>query len=247
MKIVYGSDIHLEYREYRVHPDLSGDVLVLAGDITQINQLQERHNVAFFKRLADQFKHIIYVAGNHEFFEGDLQDIKKLKAFYNLPNLHVLNNECKVIDGVQFIGGTGWTSFNGLDAATMQNATRVISDFRKIKNHGALFNPYHWLEEHDKFIKFLKSVDYGKYKNVVVSHHSPSPLTASERHKDDQISNGCYCANLLSYVQDIDYWIYGHAHDGIDVEYNGCKIISNIRGYPNEAIFNNFEFKSFEI
>lgn len=247
MKITYASDMHLEYREYRVHPDLSGDVLVLAGDIVQINQLHEKHVALFFNTVADRFNHVIYVAGNHEFFDGDLSDVVKLKNFYKLDNLHILNNECLVIDDIQFIGGTGWTSFNELDARTIMTANKFLSDFRRITVGNERFNTYAWLEEHDKFIKFLAGVDYNKYTNVVVSHHSPSVITASPHHQDDFESNGCYCADLLKYINNVSYWIYGHAHDGLDVEYNGCKIVSNIRGYPNEEIFNTFEFKSFYI
>ena len=63
MKINYVSDLHLEFGPMEIEPD-AGDVLVLAGDI------DIKCQVDWINSIASKFDHVIYVLGNHEFFDG---------------------------------------------------------------------------------------------------------------------------------------------------------------------------------
>ena len=77
------SDIHLEFGDF-VIPPVDGDdetVLVLAGDIT----VGDKHK-NFILDACDQFKHVIYVHGNHEYYRNEYNSvIKKWKSIAEHP------------------------------------------------------------------------------------------------------------------------------------------------------------------
>ncbi len=246
MKIDYVSDLHLEKSPLRLPPSDS-DVLVLAGDIYHVSLFD--YNISgFFEDISKKYKHVIYVPGNHEYFDSDISIIKSLKQFCeNYKNVYLLDNEIKIIDDVQFICGTGWTHFNSLDAGTMKQATRTINDYRRIKNGNNMLTIYDIIEKHAEFVKFFKSVDKTKYKNITVTHHSPTLLTSSGKKTDTYETLGCFCSDMLPYMKGVDYWIHGHQHDGIDVDHEGCKVRSNSRGYKFEDCFNNFNVRTIEV
>lgn len=76
MKIQLCSDLHLDQinfysNENLVYPE--GDVLVLAGDICHVCEIEKHSN--FFKYLDDNFQYIVYVPGNHEFYNDSWKTI----------------------------------------------------------------------------------------------------------------------------------------------------------------------------
>lgn len=247
MKIDYVSDLHLEKSPLRL-PASHSDVLVLAGDIYHVS-LFDFNISGFFEDISKKYKHVIYVPGNHEYFDSDISIIESLKQFCDsYKNVYVLDNETKVIDDVQFICGTGWTHFNNLDAGTMKQASRTINDTRRIRNGNGMLSVYDIIERHAEYVKFFKSVDKTKYKNVAVSHHSPTDLTTlGTKIGDNYEIQGCYCSDMLEYMKDIQYWIHGHIHDAIDVDYHGCKVRSNSRGYKFEPWFDSFLIRTIEV
>jgi predicted phosphohydrolase len=133
MKIALYSDLHTEFvagshlKGY-LSPLLKtdADVVVLAGDIAS-----GRTNVKdVLKAFSDAYKHVIYVAGNHEYYGSSLEifdDIGQLP-----DNVHFLNPGSVRIDGVTFIGGSLWTNFRN-DPFAMLSAKSMISDFRSIQ------------------------------------------------------------------------------------------------------------------
>ena len=80
MNIQYASDLHLEFKEnssyLKQHPlSVSGDVLVLAGDIGYIgDDNYSKH--PFWDWAADSYERVIVIPGNHEFYK--MFDIDKL-------------------------------------------------------------------------------------------------------------------------------------------------------------------------
>lgn len=254
MKIYYASDLHLEYDKYTL-PEINGDVLVLAGDIAPIANI-DKSNSLYDKRISDnffnfiestkQFKHVLYVAGNHELYGSDIKDTNKLKELLKDTNITVLNNESIIIDDVQFIGGTGWTDFNQVDSLTMARAAGYINDYIEIKSNNNILDVYDVLEQHTDFCKVLKQ-SINDLTNIVISHHSPSHLTTNERFKDKHHMNGCYASDLHRFMEKVSYWIHGHQHFANIVDVANCKVISNTRGYPYELAKREFNLKYIEI
>ena len=102
MKIVTLSDTHERHKKL-VIPE--GDVLVVAGDVTE-GKL-EWSAKAFNKWLGTlPFKHIVMIAGNHDwFFQKNPDEVKKV-----MTNVTYLYESGCEIDGVKF-WGSPWTPF----------------------------------------------------------------------------------------------------------------------------------------
>lgn len=151
MKIAVCSDLHLEFGALTLENPGDVDVLILSGDILVENDLDEyvqeqidsgfaRNRSTmyhrFFQKCSEEFKHVIYVAGNHEHYHGDfkytLSSLKK--KFSHLKNVHVLDKEVVTLDGIKFVGSTLWTNMNNEDPLTLHAIGSMMSDFRVIKN-----------------------------------------------------------------------------------------------------------------
>ncbi|WP_341325735.1 hypothetical protein [Methylotuvimicrobium sp. KM2] len=75
-------------------------------------------------------REIIYVAGNHEFYDNDLSIIDELRATAKTLGIHFLDNDGIVIDGVRFLGCTLWTDFNRYSPAAVYDAQSTMTDYR---------------------------------------------------------------------------------------------------------------------
>jgi len=76
------SDIHQEYQttnkepakffkepfHMAVYKDEKQQTLVIAGDLIYLKDLKDIRYVQYLEELANRFKHVIYVFGNHEFY-----------------------------------------------------------------------------------------------------------------------------------------------------------------------------------
>lgn len=149
MKIALASDVHLEFGPLEINNTDGADVLILSGDICVARDLSDRdaHNLlgentkshryhAFFEHCASQFDHVIYIAGNHEHYNGDYAtSIPHLKSKLSyLKNLHVLEKETITIGDVTFVCGTLWTDMNKEDPRTLSTIHGMMNDYRVVKN-----------------------------------------------------------------------------------------------------------------
>jgi Icc-related predicted phosphoesterase len=148
MKVAVARDLHLEFGPLELQNDENADVLVLAGDICVARDLKQRDVYGvmegtrssklhdFFQGASEKFKHVVYVAGNHEHYDGDFATTyTKLKAnLAYLTNVYVLDKEVKVIDDVTFVGGTMWSSMNNRDPLTMFHIKSMMNDFKGVDN-----------------------------------------------------------------------------------------------------------------
>ena len=148
MKISVCSDLHLEFGDLDFDNTDGADVLVLSGDILVAKKLKQHdpHGIMegthsqrlheFMQRCSERFKHVVYVVGNHEHYDGDFTytvDIIKDHLSY-LKNIHILERETIEIDGVTFIGSTLWTDMNKSDSLTLFHMRRSMNDFVCISN-----------------------------------------------------------------------------------------------------------------
>lgn len=155
MKIALASDVHLEFGQLEINNTENADVLILSGDICVAKDLNERADPnilgmsnksnlyhAFFQKCSEQFKHVIYIAGNHEHYHGDyaksIPRIRENLAY--LKNLHFLDKEFVTFDDVTFIGGTLWTDMNKEDPSTLYGIKSYMNDYRIIENSNEVVN-----------------------------------------------------------------------------------------------------------
>ena len=157
MKLYVTSDINLEFGDCIIENTDNVDVLILSGDIMiaqdmhdhpeeslndfQIKSLGSRQAQAvrfreFLSRCSANFPHVIYVAGNHEFYNGKWPiGIEYLREECNkFSNVYFMENDCRTIDDITFVGCTLWTDMNKGDPLTLHAVKDMMNDFRVIRN-----------------------------------------------------------------------------------------------------------------
>jgi predicted phosphodiesterase len=236
MKLHILSDLHLDFAPFRPLDPLplaiDADVVILAGDLCNGPQGARWAKAAF----AD--KPVIYVAGNHEFYNslmgGVIHQIREETAG---SNVHFLDNEEIVIDGVRFLGATLWTDFEIEGEAwrdiAMDYAKRNMSDFSLIKMKGGKpMTPAQSRELHNKSLRWLnfKLSEPFDGETVVVTHHGCSKRSIHEKWKG-QMLNGAFTSNLDDMLGRCKLWVHGHTHDNFDYDADGTRVIVNPRGY----------------
>lgn len=265
MKIALASDLHLERGDITLPNTEMADVLILSGDICVSKyckptfglfpEYQSERIHDFFTRTAVEFNHIIYVVGNHEHYNSDFSHtIPNLKnQLCYIPNVHILDNEVKIIDNISFIGGTLWTDMNGNDPETKRWLARSMNDFRVIQHNGTVFTPDDAIIEHNSMLQLISdTIDATPDATyVMVGHHSPSFNSVAPEFQDDQLMNGGYHSNLARFILDrpqIKLWTHGHTHSNHDYTIGNTRIVCNPRGYINyEKIANNFKLTYYTV
>lgn len=234
MKIQYASDLHLEFPsnvDYLKNNPLKpiGDILILAGDITYYSEEYLDHWIIDY--LADNFKEVYMIQGNHEFYKNSDLSVQ-LKPFMEdiRPNFHVVNNLSVSIDGYKFIFSTLWSKISHLKE---QFILRGLNDYRAIKMSGETLKIADTNNLHSKAVEFLKSeLTYDSLKNIVVTHHLPSDILVASCY-NGSLLNEAFTTNL-DWLEDypIDYWIYGHSHGNIRGKKIGStEFLTNQLGY----------------
>jgi Icc-related predicted phosphoesterase len=258
MKIAYCNDLHLEFKPLPTSYFEPADLLILSGDILPINQWKQYINTAKFEpnyisELLDHwsynYKHIVYVLGNHEFYHGNINQIDELKQLLKPFNITILDNEAITIDNIRIFGGTCWTDLNNNDPITKNLAVRYMSDFRLIDNGNKPFTPDVWYNLHQQFIEqFDQNLDNGY--DIVISHHAPMYGVIHPNYKDQSNTNHLYCSNLSKLIEksNAKYWFYGHLHGSVDMSVYDCHLLTSARGYPGELLtFADFKVKYLEV
>lgn len=269
MKIRVVSDLHLEFLPLEIPNNHDIDVLVLSGDIMTAIDLHDhsyedyryRTNMPrpelsdryrdFLHHCSKHYKHVIYVAGNHEFYNGYWnRSIEHLKEeCENYSNIYFLEKDYKTIDGVTFVGCTLWTNMNKRNPMTIHSIATMFNDFRLIrddKNNYRKITTNQILDRHDEHMKFL-SDSVKMFDNIVVcTHMAPCVKSIHEHFKHDFHGNGFYHSELSEFILDnpkIKLWTHGHVHNSFDYMIGDTRVVCNPRGYavyePNTGFDSN--------
>lgn len=248
MRIQYASDLHLEYpknREYLAQNPIQpvGDILVLAGDIVTN---KARHKVSgFYETWQKQFRHVISIQGNHEFYGSDVAQSYPVLREKLAPNHYLLNNQTVLIDGVRFIASILWT--HGPEDQ-MQKLEKKSNDYRLIYYGqegvaAAKLTAADVAAMHSASVHFLAQELAKPFvgKTVVITHHLPSYNLMGFAAYTGLLKY--YCAsnlNRLLKAHPADYWIFGHFHQSIDRQMFGTQFLSNPLGYMTERQYHDF-------
>jgi Icc-related predicted phosphoesterase len=103
MKIITISDTHTKHKQIPLEWLEPADMIIHAGDISGMGHLTEIQNFCdWFSRL-DQYKHKIFIAGNHDWgFERNPNDVDLIIKKY--PNITYLQDSSVEIDGIKIYG-----------------------------------------------------------------------------------------------------------------------------------------------
>ena len=261
MKIKLVSDLHLEFNDIDVHPG-DANILILSGDIlladsladfppdydnstiVSSRQLQAIRFRDFLRYCSEDFEHVIYVAGNHEFYHYRWHDTLAVlrRECSRLHNVHFLENDTFEIADILFVGATLWTNFNNYDPTTIFACTgptglndyQLITNedfyFKKLKSDAVIARHKKTIEYFDKTISNTAS----DKKVVVVSHHAPTLKSIAFEYRNQTLINGAYASDLSNFILDhpnIALWTHGHIHESCDYMVGNTRIVCNPRGY----------------
>ena len=243
MKILVLSDLHLEFANLNP-PTAIVDLVILAGDIWKEDQ------GIHWARATWPDLPIIYLAGNHEFYRTERNAcLGALRSSAQKANVHFLENDEIVIDGVRFLGCTLWTDFDlfGLTHSkekVFQSCINSLADFRWIKEVATPFTPSDAIRLFQESTAWLKNKlieEPFEGKTVVVTHHLPSARSVAPQYANNLSSAG-FASNLDALFGYSDLWIHGHTHTNFDYIAKGTRVICNPRGYVFRGKAENPEF-----
>lgn len=271
MRLYVVSDLHNEFRAFDPSPHshawAAADVVVLAGDIDQGVQGLRWARAAF----AD--KAIVYVAGNHEFYNGywerTLDDLRQTAREFGV---HFLENDAVEINGMRFLGCTLWTDFDMFGEKdrtwAMQRTGNALNDFRLITNdslqslyHEVHARPNELVPEHTRLRHLASRAWLEKElacgdpdRTVVVTHHFPSLQSCAPRYRDNPVSAGFGSQLPPQLLARAKLWIHGHTHDSCaytlwhqeDDAFRETGVVCNPRGYPRSRARGGSENERFD-
>lgn len=242
MKVRVLSDLHLEFADWDP-PAAQADAVVLAGDI--------HVGTAGLEWARRRFPDgpILYVAGNHEFYEFELPTmLAELRATASRLGIHFLDGDESVVAGVRFLGATLWTNFElnggapGEMARAMSDAKLGMLDYRLIRRQGSeLLRPEDTRDVHRAQAAWLgeRLGDDFAGPTVVVTHYLPHRQSIHPKYAGNRF-NPCFVSDLAHLVRaPVALWIHGHTHESLDYRVDGTRVVCNPRGYlprePNPA------------
>jgi predicted phosphodiesterase len=238
------SDLHVEVAAFEPAA-FDADLVVLAGDIH--NGAQAPH----WARRAFPEHPILMVAGNHEFYDGELERVlDESRDAARLAQVHLLENEEATIDGVRFLGCTLWTDFRAFEQPgrtprlpaeqAMRMCSGLIADYFAIRlADGSVprpFTPHDAASLHARSRRWLESALARSHDGptVVVTHHLPSWRSVHPEF-EQWVSNAGFVSHLDTLVERADVWIHGHTHTSHRYRIGRAEVVCNPRGYPRHG------------
>lgn len=254
MKLSIASDLHLEFGGNVVLENIDNtDVLILAGDIVTAYDIAMAYDLdmslseflkssagkyhTFMDDVSSKWKHVIVVAGNHEFYEYKwLKTLDILRSFYaQWDNVIFLEDNVVTIEGIKFGGSTLWTDFNRFDARAMSAASFGMNDFRCIQHEwlgGVAVRPAMAYERHKRSLGYIECVK----PDVVISHHLPHYGSIHPMYRNGNDLNYSFFSDLTDTIEKVKpkLWVHGHTHMPCDYVVDATRVLCHPKGYPNE-------------
>lgn len=236
MRIQVVSDLHLEFLDSEHIKDIlcdltntDSDVLVIAGDLHIADNLPEILNI-----IADRTKNVVFVPGNHEYYNTAPYRAEEILNNISIPNVHVLNNSFWIYEGRRFVGSTLWFPDNPLAVMRYRN---VLTDFKVIEGFDD------WVINENTFcVNFLKN--FVDQDDIVITHHAPS-ARSTEPNSETFIGKEFFYTPLDDFIEDAapKVWVHGHMHRSRAYDIGDTHVVCNPKGYldtPNVDFSYNF-------
>lgn len=258
------SDIHtvpLDWYRARVAIP-QADICVCAGDISG----DVYASVDYLLSEIAPHMSVVFVLGNHDYYGNSIDRALEIaRRQLHATNVHLLENESVVLNGVRFLGGTLWTDFEvphgTIDGRrelpleirrfqALHASVRDIADFRHIyrsderkEGETGMITAQEMIARHMESRAFIDAElaipFYGK--TIVLTHHAPSPRSFHPAYIGSP-TNGAFASDLsdVIYRGEPWYWIHGHIHHCSDYFVGKTRVLCNPKGYRNERDFTGF-------
>lgn len=247
------SDLHFNNFSTHLYPNIkpNSEILVMLGDVCEVDQV--RQMMPFFRYVSSNWKLILFIPGNHEFYGYFLDDtVSVLKCeLQSLTNIKILDNECYRVNNTLFVGSTLWSNMDNDNPVTKVVCKGAISDYKYIKksyyeNNKHPITPNDTVALFDRNIEFIEDSVFNKGNDeiVILTHHAPSYSCVDAKYKGER-TNGAFVSDLNEFILDnpqIKVWAYGHTHNAKDFYIDTCRVVSNPKGYSGENM-NDKQYK----
>jgi len=233
-RILIASDLHLEFSDIALDAS-AADIVVLAGDIHEGAAGIEWAKARFAQP-------VIYVAGNHEFYNGEIGAVTAaMKAAAAGSNVQVLDDEAVEIAGIRFLGSVLWTDFdlNGetAKATAFERCKKLMPDFKIVSYGTEIFTPEDTIMIHGQSRGWLgdQLAEAHDGPTVVVTHHAPHRGSLAPQYVDDPVS-AAFVSDLEAMILEAGpaLWIHGHTHTSFDYKVGPTRVVCNPRGYTKK-------------
>lgn len=246
MNVQIYSDIHLEHHKTYPKIEPKADTIILSGDI---GNLHLENYKDFLVYLSENWKNVIYVLGNHEYYHNN-KTITKLNEEYKIfinkfSNVYLLDRNYIIIDNIAYIGCTLWSK------ATI-GITDIINDFNmiKVKREFRRYMKTDRINEYEynklnmidtEYLLETLQILQNDFNHIVIVTHYPL-IQQNTSNPIYKYQNQClkdYFSNkidLTKYMGDKTkiVCISGHTHWSYDFTENDIRYISNQFGYASE-------------
>lgn len=219
-------------------------MLALLGDVGLAFTPQLK---AFLHHQATRFETVIYIAGNHEFYNHHQQPTKTVEAqeqwlkdvCSEVDNLHFMEKNAMDIKGVRVLATTLWSfippSIQSLAESSLNDyRLSYMSPGRKLTANDTsqwYVDSAQWLTDE------IAAANKRQQPVLVLTHHTPSLQGTSNPRYDGNELTHCFSSDLSRLLQDpaVKAWACGHTHWNFDMkgEDNRTRLVSNQRGYPH--------------
>ncbi|MDH3235886.1 MAG: metallophosphoesterase [Alphaproteobacteria bacterium] len=233
-RILIASDLHLEFSDITLDAR-AADIVVLAGDIHEGAAGIEWAKARFTQP-------VIYVAGNHEFYNGEIGAVTAaMKVAAAGSNVHVLDDEAVTIAGVRILGAVLWTDFAlyGEEAKTtaFEQCLKFMPDFKIVSYASEILAPDDTIAMHARSRDWLADnlAQAHDGPTVVVTHHAPHRGSLAPQYADDPVS-AAFISDLEALIVAAGpaLWIHGHTHTSFDYQVGQTRVVCNPRGYARK-------------
>jgi len=232
MRIQVMSDLHTEFMKDGGKCFIDSldptnvDVLTLAGDVG----LASGDLTGALSLLCEKYPHVVFVLGNHDYYGSSKEDVFCALGDFGAktPNFHWLENNAVTIDGQRFIGCTLW--FPSLSDGLNSHYSNRLNDFFQIVGFRKWV--YHLNGESMHYL--TTNIQPG---DVVITHHIPTLEGVHPKWLPTQGSLGRFflCQMPRELFRKPACWVYGHTHDTMCFEADGCLFYCNPFGYARVA------------
>ena len=233
LRLAIYSDLHLEIAPWQP-PRVEADLVVLAGDIDNGTR-----GIEWARRSFD--KPVLYVAGNHEYYEGDIARAQReLPEAARRADVQWFDCTESVMAGVRFLGCTLWTDYSlaptEVRAAAMEQSRKRNPDYSFIRNGERAFAPEDAValcSAHRAWLGDRLQEPFSGH-TVVITHFAPHAGSIAREFLNHPANPG-FIVPLDDLMGRAVLWIHGHTHTGFDYTVSGTRVVCNPRGYPDES------------
>ncbi len=239
MKIYAISDLHVDYQENWEwvsnisQLDYQDDILIMAGDITDVTVLVKK----VFKTLGKSFKKVFYVPGNHDLWtirNREADSFARFETLLKVAKDYGIRTTPMVKEKISIIPLFAWYDYSFAS----------LSD--ELYNCWNDFNACKWPDGYDEnkitryFLSLNEPVPILKSKYIISFSHflpridlMPSFIPANKRIIYPVLGS----TRLEKQIRQLGSHIhvYGHSHFNLQIKKDHTLYINNAFGYPAES------------